>query len=391
MIMLMNILRRLFLSLLAGLLSASLFGLAWSNITISTIHNRTTVKSWFDKSDFYNKIVDVVLENAKDSGENSNGLPINDPKLQAVAKQAFTPELLKNSVNSILDGSYNWLDGSKQNLDFKIDLTNAKQQLATGLGNYVTERAAALPACPGGTDISNFDGFNATCLPAGLSAQAAGDKARDDLLKQDFLKNPVITADSINLSKDKNAPATTSKVTEDKKAQITRTAYQRSSGLPIILAVVSVLLALAIVFISSEKFKGVRRVGYILIVNGVILLVIYLVLNKAFSVASTKIQSGHSNFKAASLGISFAKVVLNSVQHVMIWYILAYIILGVAAIVASKMMTKGSKPAHAAAPTDTPEPRHADLTPITEEEKSATHKEKEEDKKSEANEKPEEK
>ena len=72
-------------------------------------------------------------------------IPVDNPQFHAIAKNAFNPVLLNGSLEAVLDGGYNWLEGSADKLDFRIDLTDAKQELATGLGSYVTNRVIASP------------------------------------------------------------------------------------------------------------------------------------------------------------------------------------------------------------------------------------------------------
>ena len=106
-IVLMNILRKLIVSLLALVLSATLIGTVYSSVGVATIHNRQTVKGWFNKSDFYRQIVGVVLEKAKLSGKDTSigSISVDDPEIQGIAKQAFNPSLLQKNVETALDVS----------------------------------------------------------------------------------------------------------------------------------------------------------------------------------------------------------------------------------------------------------------------------------------------
>jgi len=370
----MNTLKKLLASLFAGLLGLTLFGMAWANVGLSTIHNRTTVKGWFTKSNFYGQIVDVVLEKAKASAdkEQPNGpngptqdkdsgigsLPINDPAIQAVAKQAFNSQLLQTSVESFLNGSYNWLEGTAKDIDFRIDLTTAKQQLATGLGTYVTNRVAALPVCASNPNIEDYDAFSATCRPSVLSAAQAGSEFSANLLKQDFLKDPVITADSLKMEDDGSQKTA---LTSDSKVTAVKTAYQRSSQLPILLSLIAAVLATGIVLLSVDKLRGIRKASYVFVVTGVILLLIYLGLGAASTKLTDKLTlSGSGSPQQTKLMIDFGKVIISDVRSAFLPYTIVYLVLGIAGItvvyIIKKRQTPGGKPQGTATEDDKKEP-----------------------------------
>ena len=336
----MTILRKLSIGLCALFLSFTLFALAWASIGQATIHNRQTVKGWFDKSGFYTRIVDIVLNKVEETSvKQGKPLPIDDPALQTSVKQAFSPEFLRSSVNTVLDSSYSWLGGSAKDLDFTVDLTQAKQQIADGVGSYVAKRVETLPPCAAAIRGNNgFDGFSATCRPNGLNAVDASKIASQDFLKQDFLKDAVFNADSLKL---KNANGEKVPLTSDTKVTTLRTAYQRSSQLPIVLAVISLILAIAIIFMSTSKLKGIRRVGYTFFSSGVILLITYIAIGLIFTAVQTKInQEGASGSAQTMLMINFIKTVTISIKAVLVWYTVAYLVIGVGAFVLSKVLNK---------------------------------------------------
>lgn len=345
--MLMNIFRKMVLGLLATVLSFSLLTLAWVHVGNSTIRNKATVKGWFDKSGFYDKITDVLLEkvnNSAGNGQNQSTLPINDPQIQSVFKQAFSPELVKNSVNAILDGGYSWANGDSKDLNFSIDLTSAKQALGDGIATYVTNRFAALPVCIPQDLTTDLDYFNASCRPSFVTPAQAGATAREQLFNQDFLKNPVITADSI--SGTNNSGTLKQKLADNQQAQSLRTAYQKTNQLPIALAVLSLIVAAGIVFISTDRLKGLRRVGWITMISGVFLLAVYIVVGFVLSALTKKINSGSLSAKEAALLVDFAKATVDSSKKVFLLYAAGYGLGGLGLIVASMILINRQKAEH---------------------------------------------
>ncbi len=351
----MNFTKKILTSFFAGLLSITLFGMAWANIGLKTIHDRQVVKGWFEKSNFYNQVVDVVLEQAKDSANKNNqvqsgqeqknegisSLPINDPAIQAIAKKAFSPELLKASVESFLNGSYDWLDGTSEDINFRVDLTSAKQQLTDGLGAYITNRTAALPVCPP-AQTTEFDGFSATCRPAALSATAAGANFSADLLKQDFLKDPIITSDKLKIKGDDGREV---ELSNDPKAEAIKTTYQRSSQLPWILAGLSLLLALGIVFISSDKLKGLRKASYVFFITGTILLLIFVSLSFGLTRGTDRLaETGAESPQQTKLMIDFAKAVVSDIKGALVTFTAAFLLIGIAGLIGAYLLKKRTNP-----------------------------------------------
>src|SRR5687767_5998236 len=88
---LMNILRKLSLVLLGGILSLSLLVLVWSHIITTVAGNQETVKGWLNKSGFYDQIVDVALEAANNSEGSSQDIPVQDPGVKATISEALSP------------------------------------------------------------------------------------------------------------------------------------------------------------------------------------------------------------------------------------------------------------------------------------------------------------
>jgi len=338
----MNGLRRFGVGLLATLLTGLLYLMAGTHVGNSTIRSRDAVKSWFAQSNFYGQAVDVALEKAATStGPNKLDIPVNDPGIQAIAKEAFNAPFLQQTVEQALDASYGWLDGSKPNLDVKVDLSEPKNKLAEGLAGFVTNRVSSLPVCPVGTDFSNFDGYNATCRPSAISAQQAGELAKQNFLNMDFLKDPVISSANIK-TVDKEGSGT---INAQEKLEGVKTAYQQTGSAPVVLAVLSLLAAAGIVFLSADKLKGVRRVGIVLLTSGLLLLLTYVGIGAAMDAVSSRYgQDNVSTPKLAKMGTDLVGVVANDIKNALFPYVLWFILLGSAAIITSIVLKKRTEP-----------------------------------------------
>lgn len=265
--MVMNILRKTLLVLLVSLLPLFLFALAIDAGIIKTAGSSAPIKKILADSGIYSSIVSGTLDQAKTSGGNQgDGVSLTDPAVKQIAENTFTPQFLQQNTEEVLDSVFVWLNGKTPLPDFQIDLSSLKSTFATEAGKAAQQRAAGLPACAT-APAASFDAFSATCLPHGLTpAQVAAQVQNDIYSGQGLLKDPVITADDIRVSNSdqsifadqlKNAPE----------------AYQRVKATPVILGILSLLIAGTIIFLSSSRGKGLRRVGIVLLVIGVFLLI----------------------------------------------------------------------------------------------------------------------
>ncbi len=321
----MNMLRKLGVGLCASILGVTLLGLAWSNVGLATIRNRSAVKGWLDKSNFYSQVVDVVLEKAKEpSGNGETEININDPQIQTIAKQAFTPEILKKNMETVLDSGYAWADGTKNKIDFSVDLTAAKQQLATGLGDSAKNKVAALPICSPAEVTQDFDSFKATCRPAGLTPEQAGQKVTNDLLNnKDFLAKPVFTAEDLK-AKDSPVNAQNVPIENTDQAKAVRKVYSLSGFVPLALGIVALVTGLGVIFLSADHFRGLRRAGWVLLTSGLVLLVTFVLLGAVVSMVDRKVAEASTNPAQNKLLGDFARVVIKDVQKALLPYVIGF-------------------------------------------------------------------
>lgn len=338
----MNIMRRFGLSVFAALLFFSLLGLAWAHVAAATIRNRETVKSWLDESNFYDQIVDGVLDSAKQqTAEEGTSLPVDDPQVQAIAKEAFSPEYLKENAEKVLDGTYRWLSGDTQRPVFEIDLAAAKQRLADGLGKYATDRAAGLPVCTAAQArglADGFDALNAPCRPPGVSAATAGASLRDEILNnQDFLGDTTFSGDDL-FKNDSGQNA-------DSQLQRFQTAYSLWGLAPYLLAGLAVLSALAVFFLSPTKRQGLRRVGVILATAGGWLALmgfgLQLIVNMlARSVANSSSGGLMDSAAMKTLVADLAKVAYADAKVILLGYGIGFAVLGIGAVLFAKFFRR---------------------------------------------------
>ena len=344
----MNIFRKLAVGLCAGLLSTALLALAWTNIGLATIHNRQVVKSWFENSDFYNQVGNIAVDSIKLNDSHTSmgspagsGIPISDPAVQTIVKDTLNASLVRTNVNTVLDSIYTWLGGTDKNLSFSLDLTSAKEQLATGLSSYAKTHAAGLPRCGAVNRNDPVDPYGATCLPLGVTPDQVAVLAKQQFLAQDFFKNPVIKGEDFKI-KDKDGNSIP--VTSDNRAQLTRKAYQLSGDLPVIFTVISVVLIVGIVFLSRDRLRGIRRVGTVFLTSGLSLILLYFLTKLLFQWAIKRISVQNTTVTTQTkLGIDFIGVALKNFERVLLTHAVAFTVLGLAAIILGSVLLRRNR------------------------------------------------
>ncbi len=295
-------LRKGFVHLLSVLLLVSLVG--WALATSANVAlSPANVKSKLSQSKLYDHFIDNAIKSgqksagSKDQSTESGAVSLSNPNVQQAAKTAFPPQLLQQSVNTFLDSNYAWLQGKTSQPNFAIDLTAAKQNFAQRVGKYAQIHSASLPICTNAEladipDPANIDPLASTCRPAQLSPEAAGAKVTQQIIGSgDFLSNPVITPQSLN-PKD---PRGQSQPYYEKLSNAPRV-YRLGQKLPLILGVVALASTLGIVLVAPLRRRGVRRVGLVLFIAGIVLVAIKFIADFGFK----KLE--HKAFNSATVG-----------------------------------------------------------------------------------------
>ncbi len=323
----------LFLCLLAGAAATS--------INIAGAHP-DKIESWLSQSGLYTSIVNTAIKQAQTS-TNSNGnsgVLLSDPAVQQAAKTAFTTDLLRTSVNTIINSNYAWLEGKTAKPLFSVDLTTAKQTFAQLIGDSVTKRLASLPVCTLAQAVSlkNYDPLTVFCRPAILDPTTAGTTVTNQILTSDgFLSNPVITADTI----DPNTGTNGSEAYYVRFSYAPKV-YQSATKLPFAIGALGLLCAVGVIFISARKRKGLHRVGLVLTYAGIILITTRFVSDYVLKQIEKQVFNNSSTGDLQQSLTAFAHLVENQLVKINMYFGIAYLALA-ALIFITLMIVKGNK------------------------------------------------
>jgi hypothetical protein len=350
----MPFIRKAAIAAAASLLACTLFsfGFAWSFHQV--FGTSRDIKQALSKSGIYQSVVAEVLRHQQTSqqgnGVGSNNIPIDQPQVKQVIQNAFPPQFLQAQSEQVINAVYAWLNSKTPALQFTIDLSAAKVKLADGIGQYATAHLSSLPACAANAiPTGTIDPLNATCVPAGFDIAAASATARDSILHGDFLKNSNISADSIKNSSGK---------TLSQQLQPAPKVYNRVNLGVYASGVLALVWAIAIVFASTNRRSGLRKVSTTIITIGAISAALGFLSSFAVHEAANKIASAQTGDKA--LQQQLITIVQSLADNLRTWwagYGATLIVLSVVILLTLHLTRPKSDHVEAAQPPD--EEQHA--------------------------------
>jgi protein-S-isoprenylcysteine O-methyltransferase Ste14 len=298
----MQFMRRTFLLLFGAVLPLLLFATAFDFGVFHVVGTPAPVKKTLSDSGIYNTVVSQALGQAKTSSGN-DGVSFLDPVIKSSAEESFSPQVIQSSSEKVIDGIYNWLGGKSDQPDFHIDLSGTKNDFAEKVGAATKAKAEKLPVC---TSIpTTTDPLKATCLPPGVTPTQAGEQAKNEVLKK--------------------APSY----------------YQLSTKVPYILAALTLVVILAVVFLSSSRRKGLRHAGFTVALVGAFMLAFAWGFNRA--VTQNVIPQINSDNKVFESSIRIlASDVSHSIDQNYWIFGIAYFSLGLVLVLVTFLGRKGT-------------------------------------------------
>lgn len=304
---LMVLLKRITLWFSKALLHLEVASWMSAIIFVMLFGTATPIKQTLKNARVYDRLPDIVLKQSAISTDSNTQVPLDDKNINELVKKVFSANKLQGYSENFLDGMYHWLAGKTPKPDFRIDLTGNRETIADGLATNAIDRLKTLPACtriPSGP----IDLFSITCLPPGVDLTKEKQRITNEVLaNKDFFPDSVITADQLPKTPDgqdftvayKDAPK----------------AFKLAITLPWLLGIFSIVTSLALVWLSSDKRRGLRTVGRIILVNGSFVFVTTLVFGLLIPRFSTSLQA-HFTGDAAPLVNDILKIMLQKIISV---------------------------------------------------------------------------
>ncbi len=319
--------RKGFVFLLSLLLFITLLGTASSTSTNVTLGKPEKVETYLAQSKLYDHFVAYVADQASKSegGNQSGSVSLNDAAVQAAARSSFGSKIIQKGVNTFIDANYAWLQGKVSVPKFKIDLSAEKADFAQKVGQHVKTYTAGLPVCTSAQAVQqqlNTDPLAATCRPPGVKPAAVGAQVTQRLsTTSEFLNNPVITPNSVNPKGNEQNKPYYQKLSKLPKL------YRLGAKLPYIFGALSVLFALGIIFLALTRRRGIRRLGIVLGLAGIVLVASKFVADIALKKAENQVFNNAGVGQLQESLTDFAHRVESSLVRINLWFGVAFLVL----------------------------------------------------------------
>ncbi len=312
----MLIFRRIILGLLTIVFATLLSTFVISRAVAITIGKPEVIKSSLQKSGFYKELPRQLYGKIQQSTNTKTGtIALNHPIVEEAFLQALSTDRLSKLVESSLDEVYRSLEtGSEPRLS--LDLAEIKQSFAAIIANKLNARLVGLPTC---TSVpTSTDPFEITCLPPGFNIQAESDRIKNELLNSsEFLPQTVITLDTLRsgqLGTDKQAQETHQRIAY---------VYKWLMRLPLITSLMSLLVAILMIFVAPKRLRGIKQIFIIMITLGACLtigslLVQTLVLSELKSRLSSEAPSAIFDTTQAILQRTLHEILICAVAGIVI-------------------------------------------------------------------------
>jgi len=284
-----GIFKGLLFSILGTALVLCLFFIAYSLVFNLVTSKPQKVKDIFAGSSLYSDLPAVLYDQAREEAKGEHiDIPLKDPGIRQIALDVYNPELLQSSTEKLIDGFYGWLEGETERPVANLDLSKQNKEFANKVSVYAKKQAMELPACDFSQlqNLGSFNIFDAKCLPPTISpAQVKKTFSRADsaLLDAKFSAQDIKANDGEPLYKNfKNLPES----------------FSIAKNIPFILAIIALMLAITIIYISKDRISGLRRISRSVLLAGILIVLLPII---SSSIAKAIVNNMSDNDSLASI------------------------------------------------------------------------------------------
>jgi len=255
--------------ILAIILFIAILVTTYATSLVIALNQPSTIKGWLVKSGVYDHALVAVLNNNSEGGDNTSAISISDPEVQTAAQAAFNSKVLQNGFETFIDSNFNWLSGKSNKPDFRIDLTEPKQEFGNQVQSKVKSFLAGLPACTPQQTATlqgqlNVKLFSLPCRPANINPDSESARAKEQVMNADFLSDPVISASTFSSSGSQVYYVKFSKAPS---------IYREARFVPLVLIAITIALSVLVVIASTTREKGKKNVAIVMFIASFVLIV----------------------------------------------------------------------------------------------------------------------
>ena len=165
----MNFMKKAGLGISAFMLTAMLYALVSIVTFLLTLGNANYIKNTLVVTDFYKNIVgstiSLTVSQSPTNSESQNS--VNDLKiLTPILQQTISPQVIQSTVEPLIDGFDNWLQGKSDQPQFNINTQTIHANMISQISNYLSTQTDKLPVCTNASQLQlPFNPLTAACRP----------------------------------------------------------------------------------------------------------------------------------------------------------------------------------------------------------------------------------
>ncbi len=209
-------------------------------------------------------VYEEILPNTLAEQAATSPLPLRDIGVREAFQEALPATFFQQSAEQAINGTYTWMHGGSDKLEFSIDTTTARNALADNVAAHVREQMKSLPPCKHATPppVSAQEALSLICMPQGVTPDAVANAARQEIMASNLL----FEGDAITPTTLKNEHG------EPLSGQLAFLpgAYSAYKLALVVLPLAAGAFACAVIYWSKTRKKGLRRVGWLALVTGMI-------------------------------------------------------------------------------------------------------------------------
>lgn len=248
----------LFTPLLLGAVSSYAFN--------QTLGKQAYVQQTLREARVYASISNAVVVAAQ-------GPETEESVITEALRQTFSAEEIEKVLDPVIVSMYDWLEGEVKQPDFSVSFLEARTSFETTLKQKLEERAASLPACTSAAQLTVTDIATAECIPPGTDVHALIDDAvarvvnTADVFSDEAVSDGRVEAEEVE---DLNIQAPQTEELPTWPGQ----AYRFTKNGVWFFAAGALLTGVGVVFLSSRKLGGARKLSVLLLINGLVLVIV---------------------------------------------------------------------------------------------------------------------
>lgn len=303
------------------------------------------IKTAVHNSGLYNVLVTDLLAEQGQTAFGSVSIPLGDPQIQQAIESAFTPVVLENAGNQVVDGFYSWIQGKTDRPTTNVDLAGAKDQAAENVATYIAARVATLPTCTtsglyelyNSGALASTDYYAMTCKPATLVTQTVHDTVKRSILGSSKFSEQV-TVDANTITDENGEPLY-------KKLSFVPAAYKITVWSTYATGALALLSVAGVIFLRPSRRQGAKRAAIILLVIGLSGVVLALITAYASTYMERLITSASGDSTALQVKIAaIARELVTDVRTWWLWIAGSEAVIGVAILVWLRLSKKPVQP-----------------------------------------------